>query len=151
MKTIFKYELQRLVLSKLFIGMALIIGIYGYQVLAGDIVRGVAYTAPFSEWSFGAYMARMLSPLLAALLFPVAALHGAREQKVLNIISSTPVDLRRYLLTRYAAMLTAFLLLTGLAVLVALAFYAWTFKFTAFAAFVAPTIFTVLPGTVFAF
>ncbi|NLJ86477.1 MAG: hypothetical protein GX322_08550, partial [Firmicutes bacterium] len=45
---LFGYELRRLLFNKFFIGLLVITGLYSYQILSGDIIVGVANTAPFS-------------------------------------------------------------------------------------------------------
>ena len=54
MAKIFSYELKRLLGSKLTIGFLVVIGAYSYLVMQGEVVFGVANTAPFSPWGFGA-------------------------------------------------------------------------------------------------
>ena len=63
---IFGYELKRLLGSKFTVGFLIVIGAYSYLVMQGEVVFGVANTAPFSPWSFGVYLAKVLP-----LLFPV--------------------------------------------------------------------------------
>ena len=56
MKRIYLYELKRLLWNKFFIGLLLVTLFYGGQVLQNETLLGVADTAPFSPWSFGAYL-----------------------------------------------------------------------------------------------
>lgn len=63
MTKIFRYELRRLLLNKFFFGFLLVLLFYCWQVLSTETVQGVSYTAPFSPWSFGCYLARV-SPLI---------------------------------------------------------------------------------------
>ena len=61
---IFKYELKRLLVNKVFAVLLVITAFYSWQVLDREIVMGVAYTAPFSQWSYGAFLGNIL-PLLS--------------------------------------------------------------------------------------
>ena len=60
---IFAYECRRLLWNKFFFGLLAVTFFYGWQVLNGTTILGVSRTAPFSPWSFGDYLSRML-PLL---------------------------------------------------------------------------------------
>ena len=63
MSKIFRYECRRLLLSKFFFGLVAVTCFYGWQVLEHVTILGIAHTAPFSPWSFGDYLSRLL-PLL---------------------------------------------------------------------------------------
>ena len=67
MHKIFHYELRRLLWNKFFFGLLAVTLFYAYQVFTGEIILGVAHTAPFSPWSFGCYLSRLLPPMLLAL------------------------------------------------------------------------------------
>ena len=69
MAKLFRYELRRLVFSRFFLGLLTVLLWYGWQLLNTVTILGVAYTAPFSPWSFGAYLAGLGPFLSAALLF----------------------------------------------------------------------------------
>ena len=64
MRKIFRYECRRLLWNKFFIGLAVVLLLYGALVLHAVTILGVSHTAPFSPWSFGDYLSRML-PLLS--------------------------------------------------------------------------------------
>lgn len=69
MRKIFCYELRRLLWNRFFLGIALALLFYGWQVLGGVTILGVSHTAPFSPWSFGDYLSRMLPLLWIGALF----------------------------------------------------------------------------------
>ena len=69
MNKIFRYECRRLLWNKFFIGLAVVLLLYGALVLHGVTILGVAHTAPFSPWSFGDYLSRMLPLLWIGMLF----------------------------------------------------------------------------------
>ena len=68
MVKIFYYELRRLLGNRFTVGLLLVALLYGYWTMRGEILLGIANTAPFSPWSFGAYLAEMMPLLLVALL-----------------------------------------------------------------------------------
>ena len=69
MRKIFLYECKRLLWNKFFFGILLILLLFGWQVLDQVTILGVAHTAPFSPWSFGDYLSRMLPLLWIGALF----------------------------------------------------------------------------------
>ena len=69
MRKILIYELKRLLWNRFFLGILLVLLFAGWQVLSGVTLLGVAHTAPFSPWSFGDYLSRMLPLLWIGALF----------------------------------------------------------------------------------
>ena len=69
MGKIFRYECRRLLWNKFFIGLAVVLLLYGAFVLHAVTILGVAHTAPFSPWSFGDYLSRMMPLLWLGMLF----------------------------------------------------------------------------------
>lgn len=151
MRRIFRYELRRLLLNKFFLGLMVVTGLYSYQILSGDIIRGIAYTAPFSAWSYGAYISGILPVLLITLLFFITFLYDRKEKQVETITHATPVDQRAYRAVRYAAMAVGFCVVTALSVVISLVFYASVFGYTGFGAFVTPLLMTVIPAMLLIF
>ena len=70
MLKIYFYECRRFLFNKFFAGLSLTLLFYGWQVLNRVTVLGVSHTAPFSAWSFGDYLCRLLPFLwIGTLLF----------------------------------------------------------------------------------
>ena len=69
MRKIFVYECKRLLGNKFFVGLVAVIVFYGWQVLNRVTILGVSHTAPFSPWSFGDYLGRLLPLLWIGALF----------------------------------------------------------------------------------
>lgn len=151
MTKLFRYELRRLLINKFFLGLLVVTGLYSYQMLSGDIIRGVAYTAPFSGWSYGTYIARVLPLLLITLLFFITFLYSRVEQRIAPITNATPMDPRKYRLIRYAAMGVGFLVILGVVVAISLVFYASVFGFTHFGDFVGPLLLAAVPALLLVF
>ena len=110
MRKIFFYECKRLLWNKFFLGLLLVLLFYGWQVLSGATILGVSHTAPFSPWSFGGYLCRMVPLLWIGALFFLTFFTspGARRAEVLT--DAAPVPARKYALTRCAAALTGALM-----------------------------------------
>lgn len=107
MHKIFHYELKRLLWNKFFFGLLVVTLFYAYQVFTGEIILGVAHTAPFSPWSFGCYLSRLLPLLWVGELFFLSFFTAGRERRVAVLTGATPVRPRAYAWTRCAAVLVA--------------------------------------------
>lgn len=146
---IYRYELRRLVVSKVFLGLLVIGGVFGWQVLSRETIMGIAYTAPFSAWSYGAFMATILPMLLVALLFFVTHLFSNREARVRVLARATPMDQARHDAVKCAAIVTAFALLLVVVIGVSFVFYASVFEYWRFGTLLVPIAMTVVPTMLF--
>ena len=108
---IFRYECRRLLCNKFFCGLLLVLLFYGWQVLNSVTILGVSHTAPFSPWSFGDYLSRMLPLLWIGALFFLTFFTAGRAQRAAVLTDATQVSPRRYALARCAAALTGTVLL----------------------------------------
>lgn len=149
MNKIYRYELRRLLRNKIFPGILAVTLFYGWMQLTGEIILGVANTAPFSPWSYGAYLAALTPLLCLGELFFLTFFVSAQERRVARLTDATPVDRRRYALTRCAAVLTGSLLLTGAAAALGLVFYARFFGVSPSPGLLPPALLTLLPTAVF--
>ena len=69
MGKIYRYECRRLLWNQFFVGLIAVLLCYGALVLRDATILGVSHTAPFSPWSFGDYLCRMLPLLWIGALF----------------------------------------------------------------------------------
>lgn len=111
MSKIYLYEVRRTVRSKFFWGLLAVCLFFGWNTLRTATIRGVAHTAPFSPWSFGAYLARLLPLLGVALLFFLWNQCNDKSRRFRILTDATPAPCGRYLLVKCAAAVTAWLLL----------------------------------------
>ena len=102
---IFRCECRRLLCNKFFIGLLAVLLFYAGQVFYAVALPGVAHTAPFSPWSFGAYLGRLLPLVWVGALFFLTFFTSARERRAAVLTAATPADPRRYALARCAAAL----------------------------------------------
>lgn len=142
---IFQYELRRLLLNKYTAGLLLVIGFYSYLVMEGETIRGISNTAPFSPWSFGVYLAKILPLLLASLLFFVSFLYSRQAERVNVLTDAARIRQSCYRMARYGAIATAFLLVALVPVAYAFWLYGATFHFSAFHTLMPPLFFVLLP------
>ena len=100
MVKIFRYECKRLLWNKFFFGILAVTLFYGWQVLTGASILGVSHTAPFSPWTFGDYLSRLL-PCCGSVCcsFSPFFTSGA-ERRAAVLTAATPVRPWQYALAR---------------------------------------------------
>lgn len=145
------YELKRLILNKFFFLLAAVSGLYGYLILSDEIIYGIAYTAPFSPWSYGIYIAKVLPLLLVTLLFFITFLYSRQEKQVRLLTSATPVNIPVYCAIKCAAITAGFVIISLFVILISVIFYAKVFGFYNFSKFLAPIFITLIPAFLFIF
>ena len=93
---IFRCECRRLLCNKFFIGLLAVLLFYAGQVFYAVALPGVAHTAPFSPWSFGAYLGRLLPLVWVGALFFLTFFTSARERRAAVHTAATPAHPPRY-------------------------------------------------------
>ena len=150
MRKVFVCELRRLLLNKFFFGILAAVLLYGWLLLSGEVILGVAYTAPFSPWSFGYYLARLLPLLWVGTLFFLTFFTSEGERRTAVLTGATAVDPRRFAGVRCMALLLGMLLLLGAAVLLAAVFFAYTLHWHDWGSLLLPLLAVAVPPLVFA-
>ncbi len=145
MTKIFKYECRRLIVNKFFWLSLIITCIYGYFVLASEIIYGVGYTAPFSPWSYGEYLSR-IQPILMLIILFFLYKQFVGETHTNEIISATPVNRFRYGLIKCAAVMAMYILLLAFSLGISTLFYKMVFGFSDWDSFLLPTLIVILPS-----
>jgi len=138
-----------MLINKFYICLILINGVYAWFLLSNEIVTGIAFTAPFSLWSFGAYLAGMMPMAILTALFLLSIYYSKNEKQVEALTSATPVDIAKYMLIKNAAVTLGFLLICLVVIVLSIFFYATIFDYRGFAIFIMPAFLTILPGFVF--
>ncbi|WP_125152636.1 hypothetical protein [Clostridium rectalis] len=149
MNKIFKYELKRLIINKFFLGLLIISALYSYEIMRGQIILGIANTAPFSGWSYGTYLAKVLPILLVTLLFFVSFFYQKQEKGVQVLTKATPIDPFKFQVIRFVTIIVGFGLISSVPIIYSFLFYAVNFNYTNFSAFLVPIIITLLPAMLF--
>lgn len=145
MVKIFYYELRRLLGNRFTVGLLLVALLYGYWTMRGEILLGIANTAPFSPWSFGAYLAEMMPLLLVALLCFLSILTSDTGKRVEVLIAATPLSQAVHCRIRYTAVTVAFLVVTAVPVMYAVGFYGIIFGAIDWSTLLLPLVITVFP------
>ena len=150
MSKIFRYECRRLLWNKFFIGLAVVLLLYGALVLHAVTILGVSHTAPFSPWSFGDYLSRMLPLLWIGMLFFLTFYTSPKARRAAVLMDATPMPPKQYALVRCAAALTGGVLLSLLCMGEAAVFYGRMFGWYGWGSLLLPALATLLPALVFA-
>ena len=150
MRKIFRYECRRLLLNKFFAGLVLVLLAYGAMVLESATILGVSHTAPFSPWSFGDYLSRMLPLLWVGASFFLTFFTSGRARRAMALTDAAPMDARRYAWARCAAALAGTALLALCCLLEAAVFYGRYFGWYAWGSLLLPALATLVPALVFA-
>ena len=148
-KKIFYYELRRMLLNKLFFGMLLVNGLFAWFILSFDIIMGVAYTAPFSVWSYCVYLGKTLPLAMITILLLLANYYSRKQKQVEILTSATPVSSFCQIMIRTMAAGICFLLIYLVVIGLALLFYISFFRFHDFVAFILPSVLLLLPCFLF--
>ena len=150
MGKIFRYECRRLLWNKFFIGLAVVLLLYGALVLYAVTILGVSHTAPFSPWSFGDYLSRMLPLLWIGMLFFLTFYTSPKARRAAVLTDAAPMPQKKYALARCGAALTGGVLLSLLCMGEAAVFYGRMFGWYSWGSLLLPALATLLPALVFA-
>ena len=150
MGKIFRYECRRLLWNKFFIGLAVVLLLYGAFVLHAVTILGVAHTAPFSPWSFGDYLSQMMPLLWLGMLFFLTFYTSPQARRTAILTDAAPMPPRQYALARCAAALTGGVLLSLLCMVEAAVFYGRMFRWYSWGSLLLTALVTLLLALVFA-
>ncbi len=149
MNRIFYYELKRLICNKIFVGLFIVNGVLAWYLLTRDIIAGIAYTAPFSAWSFGAYLGKVMPFCILAILFLLSFYYSKKQKSVETLTAQTPVSPGQFLAIRIAVLFVCFLLICMLIIGLSIFFYIRFFDRYPFFDFLLPTVLILPPCFVF--
>lgn len=135
--------------NRIFFGLLVVNGLFAWFVLSLDIIQGIAYTAPFSAWSFCTYIGKTLPLAMATVLLLLSSYYGRKQKQLETLTLAAPVTASRQQLLRTAAAGVCFLLIFLVTACLAAYFYAALFRFTDFAAFLLPSLLLALPCFLF--
>ena len=150
MGKIFRYECRRLLWNKFLGGLLLVLLFYGWQVLSRVTILGVSHTAPFSPWSFGDFLCRMVPLLWIGSLFFLTFFTSGKARRAAVLTDAAPMEPRRYALARCGAALAGTALLALAVLAEAAVFYGWYFGWHGWGELLLPALVTLVPPLAFA-
>ncbi|WP_027626303.1 hypothetical protein [Clostridium lundense] len=148
---ILKYELKRIIFSKIFVITFIIALFFSMIDLYTKIIQGVSGTSPFSKWSYCKFLCDINTIMLLILMLTCTGLFSRNEERVREITSCTSLPQKKYLATKSLALFISYLIIAVCCILISLAFYKTTFSFINFQSFLLPILIILLPTFVFVF
>lgn len=148
---ILKYELKRIIFSKIFVITFIIALFFSVIDLYTEIIQGVSGTAPFSKWSYCKFLCDINTIILLILMLTCTGLFSRNEQRVREITSCTSLSEKKYLTTKNLALFISYLISAMCCILISVVFYKTTFNFTNFQNFLLPILIILLPTFAFVF
>ncbi len=139
------YELRRALMNRLFLGLLLMNGLSAWFLLSYDIIRGTAYTAPFSVWSYCTYLGRTLPVAAVTVLLLLSSYYSKKQRQVEVLTAAAPFSPFDQVTIRTVTAGICFLLISLVVILLALLFYMRLFGFRNFAPFILPSVLLLLP------
>ena len=112
MNRIIKYEIQRLIFSKSYIGLFAVNILFAVIILNTETILGTGYTSPFSGWSLGSYWAMTLPITMAAVLFMLKNYYfNSAAVSADTLVTSAPFKPFHYAIARVTAVTFCFALI----------------------------------------
>ena len=111
---------------------------------------GISRTAPFSAWSFGDYLSRMLPLLWIGALFFLTFFTSFRAQRTAVLTDAAPAPPLQYALIRCAAAFLGVFLLVLACLAEAAVFYGYCFGWYGWSGLLLPALITLAPPLIFA-
>ena len=149
MPVIFWYELKRLIFNRLFIALLIITGFYSYMTLSRETILGIAFTAPFSPWSFSAYLAKILPLLMITLLFFITLMYSNHEKQVGQLTFAAPADPVSFVFIKCSAAAAGLFIMSLFVIALGTVFLALLFRFTGFGGYIMPVVIILVPCLLF--
>lgn len=119
--------------------------LFAWFILSTDIIMGIAYTAPFSAWSYCSYLGKTMPMSIITILLLTAGYYNKRQRKIEVLTFYTPVAEMYQLMIRIAVLGVCFLFIYLVIIALAIFFYIYFFQFYNFGIFLLPSLFMILP------
>ena len=146
-----KYEIRRLILTKKYFYMILILFVWTVDVLMRLVINGFYYTAPFSQWSYSEFI-NLFSPILFIILILLCtSIFSESEKSVKNIIYSTKVSESKYYIMKGSGVFVVFIITTVIPIIISFVYYAFLFEYTEYQYFILPILLFIIPTSIFIF
>lgn len=144
-----KYEIRRLIFTKKYFYMILVLVLWTVDVLMRLIINGFYYTAPFSQWSYSEFIT-LFSPILNIILILLCtSIFCEKEKAVRNIIYSAPLSEEKYYLMKGASVFIVFALTAVIPIIISFIYYGFLFGYTEYENFIFPIILVMIPTSIF--
>lgn len=150
-KKIFRYELKRIIFSRMFIVTFILALVFCVIDFYFEIISGVSGTAPFSQWSYCKFLCDVNTILLLIVMFFCTDFFSSQEERVKEITLFTPVPYKKIWLSKSLAIFSSYFIVSLSCIILSLFFYKLTFNFTTFQNFLLPVLIILLPSFILVF
>lgn len=150
-RKIVKYELKKIVFSKMFIVTSIILLIFSAIDFYTSVILGISGTAPFSKWSYCKFLCDINSILLMMVMFFCTDFFSNQESKVKEITWFTPMPQRKVWIAKFTAVFVSYFITVLCCIVLSLIYYKITLDFTSFQNFLLPILIILLPSFLLVF
>lgn len=131
-----RYEIKRIVWSKKYLYIVLLIVASTYDSLMRLITGGYMGTAPFSDWTYTLFL-NLISPLLmVAMIFIISNTFNDKEMRARSIVLSSPISQTQYYILKSAAVFVTFILTSLVPIFMSFIYYKAMFGYNEFGSFI---------------
>ncbi|MGX9758645.1 hypothetical protein ACWYRQ_20395 [Clostridioides difficile] len=146
---IMKYEMKRLLFSKVYLVLLLITGWFSYNVLKTKTIYGLNDTAPFSEWSYSSFLLDVNPFLLVIVLMFCTYIFSKKEEAVKTITMTTKIKPTTYFCLKSITVAVAYFITVTVVIAISFIFYNRVFQFNNFGQLVKPILLILIPSVLF--
>ena len=144
-----RYEIKRIVWSKKYLYIVLLIVASTYDSLTRLIIGGYMGTAPFSDWSYTLFL-NLISPLLmVSMIFIISSTFNDKEMRARSIIFSSPITQTKYYILKSFAVFVIFILTSLVPISMSFIYYKIMFGYGAFGSFIKLIFIFLFPTFIF--
>ncbi|NMS90014.1 hypothetical protein HGQ85_08720 [Clostridioides difficile] len=146
---IIRYEMKRLLFSKVYLVLLLITGWFSYNILKTKTIYGLNDTAPFSEWSYSSFLLDVNPFLLVIVLMFCTYIFSKKEEAVRTITMTTKIKPTTYFCLKSITIAAAYLLTVIVVIAISFIFYSRLFQFNNFETLIKPILLILIPSVLF--
>lgn len=146
-----RYEIKRLIFTKKYFYMVLLLAILTIDILMRLIIDGFCSTAPFSKWSYTEFITLFSPILLIILILLCTSIFSQKEETVKSILYSAPISEAKYYMIKCTAIALVFIITAAVPVIISFLYYAFLFGYTKYQYFILPILLFMVPCSVFIF
>ena len=144
-----KYEIRRIIMSKKYFYMILLVVTLTYDSLTRLITGGYYGTAPFSEWSY-TFFIQLTSPLvISVMIFMMTNIFNEKELRARKILFSAPISQSKYYLLKIFSIIIMFIITALIPIIMSFVYYKILFNYNQFSTFIRPIVLFLIPSFIF--
>lgn len=149
MINLLRYEIKRIVWSKKYLYIVLLIAASAYDSLTRLITGGYMGTAPFSDWSYTLFLNLISPSLMVAMIFIISSTFNDNQMRARSIIFSSPITQTKYYILKSFAAFVTFILTSLVPISMSFIYYKIMFGYGEFESFIKFIFIFLLPTFVF--